>query len=144
MSSTTSRRRTPAGFEYLRRHLGFKSKFLNHERTIVVALPRQYAIEESRRFPVLYLHDGQNLFDPTTSFIPGQIWAADTTAWRLASSRSVEPLIIVGIYNTGESRIDEYTPTQDVRMKRGGSSALYGKMLVEELKPAIDSAYRTL
>lgn len=143
MSTKRSVRRAPAGFEYLRRHVGFQSKYLNRERNVIVALPREYATDESRRFPVLYLHDGQNLFDPTTSFIPGQIWAADVTAHRLARRRSIEPLIVVGIYNTGEHRIDEYTPTVDARMQRGGASALYGRFLVEELRPAVDAAYRT-
>jgi enterochelin esterase-like enzyme len=56
----------------------------------------------------------------------------------------IEPLIIVGIYNTGVHRIDEYTPTRDRRQRAGGDAALYGRMLAEEVKPFIDREYRTL
>jgi predicted alpha/beta superfamily hydrolase len=56
----------------------------------------------------------------------------------------IEPLIIVGIYNTGEHRIEEYTPTFDPRQKKGGKADHYGRFIVEELKPFIDHSYRTL
>ena len=55
----------------------------------------------------------------------------------------IEPLIIVGIYNAGKDRINEYTPAEDAKYKMGGKADLYGRMLVEELKPFIDSHYRT-
>jgi predicted alpha/beta superfamily hydrolase len=92
----------------------------------------------------LYLHDGQNLFDAATSFIPGRDWRVDETAERLIKAGLIEPLIIVGIYNTGLDRVDEYTPTPDARLNKGGHADLYGRMLVEELKPFVDSSYRTL
>jgi predicted alpha/beta superfamily hydrolase len=102
-----------------------------------------YEADVERRFSVLYMHDGQNLFDPETSFIRGQHWRMGETADALIESGAIEPLIIVGIYNTGERRIDEYTPFPDSRLG-GGHADAYGRMLVEELKPFIDTQYRTL
>jgi predicted alpha/beta superfamily hydrolase len=110
---------------------------------VLVYLPPGYDRERSRRYPVLYMHDGQNLFDGSTSFIPGMEWRVDETAQALIESGAIEPLIIVGIYNTGTSRVDEYTPTADARYKAGGQAALYGRLIVEELKPFIDARYRT-
>jgi predicted alpha/beta superfamily hydrolase len=120
----------------------FHSKILADDRTIQVYLPRQYT-EEDRRFPVFYLHDGQNLFDGQTSYIPGQTWNAHTTADRLILEGQVEPAILVGIANAGLGRMAEYTPTRDVKMG-GGDGPRYGRMLIEELKPWIDGFYRTL
>jgi predicted alpha/beta superfamily hydrolase len=94
-------------------------------------------------YSVFYLHDGQNLFDGATSFIPGQEWRVDETAQALINGRKIEPLIIVGINNAGKDRINEYTPAEDSKYKMGGRADLYGRMLVEELKPFIDSHYRT-
>jgi len=128
----------------LRKHPGFQSAFLEDARDLVVYLPPGYDHEPERRYPVLYLHDGQNLFEGATAFVPGQDWRVDDTAEALIRAGRVEPLIIVGIYNTGAHRIDEYTPTRDRKQKAGGDADLYGRMLREELKPFIDSTYRTL
>jgi predicted alpha/beta superfamily hydrolase len=106
--------------------------------------PPGYEPDNRQRYPVLYLHDGQNLFDGTTSFIPGQDWRVGLTAQQLITSGAIQPLIIVGIYNTGKDRIAEYTPVRDSTSKLGGGADLYGRMLVEELKPFIDANYRTL
>ena len=108
-----------------------------------VYVPPMYEAEAERHFSVLYMHDGQNLFDPATSFIPGTYWHLGETADALSVAGVMEPLIIVGIYNSGEKRIDEYTPVGDTRLG-GGHADQYGAMLVEELKPFIDSLYRTL
>jgi predicted alpha/beta superfamily hydrolase len=97
---------------------------------------------KNKRYSVCYMHDGQNLFDGATSFIPGQEWRVDETAERLIAAGKIEPLIVVGVYNT-KDRIDEYTPAADAKYKMGGKADLYGRMLVEELKPFIDSQYRT-
>jgi len=128
----------------IRFHNDFHSRFLVHDRDLIVYLPPGYQNTKQKRYPVLYLHDGQNLFDGATSFIPGRDWRVDETAEHLIKAGEIEPLIIVGIYNTGFDRVDEYTPTLDDRLKKGGSADLYGRMLVEELKPFIDSSYRTL
>lgn len=123
-------------------HKNFHSKHLAKDRDVIIYLPPGYAASK-RRYPVLYLHDGQNLFDGATSYIPGLEWRVDETAQELIKSKAIEPLIIVGIYNSGEQRADEYTPTQDAKHKVGGKADLYGRMLVEELKPFVDSHYRT-
>lgn len=126
-----------------RAHAKFHSKFLPTDRDVLVYLPPGYERENGRRYPVLYLHDGQNLFDGATSFIPGQDWRVDETAQSLIESKTIEPVIIVGVYNTGNERVDEYTPSADPRIKMGGKAWLYGRLLVEELKPFIDWHYRT-
>ena len=110
---------------------------------MLVYLPPGYEHEAQRHYPVLYLNDGQNLFDGATSFVPGQEWRVDETAEDLIQRGIIQPIIIVGIYNTGMARMDEYTPTEDPRMGRGGKAVLYAHMLVQELKPFIDSHYRT-
>ncbi len=122
----------------------FHSRFLRTDHDVLVYLPRGYDTDQNRRYPVLYLHDGQNIFDGATSYIPGQEWHVDETAEALIGTGAIEPLIIVGIDNAGAGRIDEYTPTLDRRLGKGGNAEFYGRMLVEELKPFIDSEYRTL
>jgi len=128
----------------MRFHKAFHSNILNNNRDVIVYLPPVYKAHKEKRYSVLYLHDGQNLFDGATSFIPGQEWRVDETAQQLIAAGKVEPLIIVGIYNTGKDRVDEYTPAADAKYKIGGKADLYGRMLVEELKPFIDANYRTL
>lgn len=125
-----------------RTHTDFQSRYLPNKRDVLVYLPPGYETEKKRRYPVLYLHDGQNLFDGATSFIKGAEWRIDETAQALINARAIQPLIIVGIYNTSE-RTSEYTPTSDAKHK-GGQADLYGRLLVEELKPFIDARYRTL
>jgi enterochelin esterase-like enzyme len=127
--------------ERLHLHQRFRSKFLPDTRNLIVYLPPHYAAEPHRHFPVLYLHDGQNLFDGRTSYIPGRTWRVDEAADAAIEAGEVEPLIIVGIYNTGARRIAEYTPTRDWKMG-GGEAAAYGKLLVEELIPFIQKHYR--
>ena len=91
---------------------------------------------------VLYMQDGQNLFDPQTAF-GGQDWRVDVTADDLILRGAIEPLIVVGIYNTGVRRISEYTPTKDPRRRKGGKGDRYARMMTQELKPFIDREYRT-
>ena len=128
----------------LRRHPDFPSRFLAPRRAVQVWLPPGYGdrANRRRRYPVLYLHDGQNLFDGATSFIPGKEWRVDETCDRLIRAGRIEPLIVVGIANTGAERLAEYTPTRDP-MYGGGKGDLYGRFLVEELNPFIDRTYRT-
>jgi predicted alpha/beta superfamily hydrolase len=126
-----------------RKHERFPSKILKNERNLVVYLPPGYEEQPGRRFPVLYLQDGQNLFDGTTSFIPGMDWRVGQTADHMIGTGAVEPLLIVGVYNTGKNRIREYTPSRVPKLG-GGSANRYAKFLIEELKPFIDHEYRTL
>lgn len=122
-----------------------KSRFLRNQRTISVYLPAQYS-RTTQRFPVFYLHDGQNLFDGRTSYIPGCTWNVHTTADRLTESGEIEPVILVGVANSGTQRMSEYTPTANSNDPKtgGGNGDLYGRLLIEELKPLIDREYRTL
>ncbi|HEX4020701.1 MAG TPA: alpha/beta hydrolase-fold protein [Acidobacteriaceae bacterium] len=126
----------------LQLHPQFHSNILPDDRDLIVYLPDRYT-DEDRHYPVLYLHDGQNLFDGETSYIPGKTWSIYETADALIASGEVEPLVIVGVYNTGTNRITEYTPTRDPKLG-GGEADLYGRLLIEEIKPFIDRTYRTL
>lgn len=133
----------------IRRHEGFHSETLGNEREILVYLPPGYRRAGARRYPVLYLQDGQNVFDAVTAF-GGVEWMVDETAQQLIKQRLVEPLIIVAIANAGDERIHEYTPTNGRVNPAGKSCArsrgrlrMYGRFLVEELKPSIDQSYRT-
>lgn len=127
----------------IRVHKDFHSRILNNDRDVIVYLPPGYDQKKHTRYSVLYLHDGQNLFDGATSFIPGQEWRVDEAVEGLIARGKIEPLIVVGIYNTGKDRVNEYTPVEDPKYKAGGKADLYGRLLVEELKPFIDSTYRT-
>lgn len=109
----------------------------------MVYLPPGYGEQRAKRFPVLYLHDGQNLFDGATSFIPGMDWHVGQTADYLIDSGAVQPLIIVGIYNAGKARVREYTPTRAPRLG-GGQADRFAKFLVEELMPFMQKEYRTV
>ena len=127
----------------LQKHEQFRSKYLHNERDLIVYLPPGYEKQAWRHFSVLYLHDGQNLFDGTTSFIPGMDWHVGQTADSLIDAGEIEPLIVVGIYNTGKGRIREYTPTRVPKLG-GGQADRYARFLIEEVKPFIDEKYRTL
>ncbi len=125
----------------VRVHPQFHSRFLPTDRDLSVYVPPGYDEAPERDYPVLYLHDGQNLFDPRTSFIPGRTWQVAETADAAIEAGEVEPLIIVGIANTGEHRLAEYTPTRDWKMG-GGDADKYGKLLIHDLLPFIASEYR--
>jgi predicted alpha/beta superfamily hydrolase len=110
-------------------------------RRITVYLPARYDAEPERRYPVLYMHDGQNLFDPREAAF-GQVWAVDAALSSLGET--IEPIIVVGIDNAGADRIIDYTPSVDPGRGVGGGSAAYGAFLVEQLKPFIDARLRTI
>lgn len=114
-----------------------ESKILRNRRRLLVWLPPEYEKNPNARYPVLYMHDGQNLFDDATSFA-GE-WHADEIAQGLIEQGKVQPIIMVGIENTWQ-RVMEYTPGGP---STPGKADLYAKMVVEEVKPFIDSTYRT-
>lgn len=121
----------------------FRSRILPIPRKIRVHLPPGYDGRRRKRYPVLYMQDGQNLFQNETAF-GGVAWAAGETADRLIAAEAIEPLIIVGVDNTGEKRISEYTPTRHPSHKESGRAVRYGRLLLDELKPVIDARYRTV
>jgi predicted alpha/beta superfamily hydrolase len=138
----------------LERYALFASKHVL-PRNVDVWLPPGYAQNRRARFPVLYMHDGQNLFDPRTSF-GGVDWGVDETVTRLIEQGVLRECVVVGVWNT-QRRIAEYMPrkavpfsnTKELKGVTGGTedeivSDEYLKFLVYELKPFIDSRYRTL
>ncbi len=125
----------------LRLHNGFKSIYLPDERDVIVYVPPGYDEEPERNYPVLYLHDGQNLFDGRTSFVKGRTWMVREHADDAIEAGEVEPLVIVGIYNTGDRRLAEYTHEYNWQMG-GGEADKYGDLLTRELMPWIADKYR--
>ncbi|HVR81218.1 MAG TPA: alpha/beta hydrolase-fold protein [Luteimonas sp.] len=124
-------------------------------RNVDVWLPPGYAEHPQKRYPVLYMHDGQNLFDPKLSYT-GVDWGIDETMTRLIAEAKVREAIIVGIWNTPR-RFAEYMPQKAVTTpyvetgvglppipRNTVISNDYLKFLVTELKPFIDATYRTL
>ena len=127
----------------LKLHHGFRSRYLPDTRDVIVYLPPGYEQNSDRSYPVLYMHDGQNLFDPKTSFIEGRTWQVREQADAAIEAGEVEPLVIVGIYNTGWHRLAEYTHERDPRRDpQSGEADKYGKLLTQELMPWIASQYR--
>ncbi len=124
----------------LRLHRAFASEYLPDARDLIVYLPPGFDEHADLTYPVLYLNDGQNLFDPRTSFIPGRTWEVREHADAAIEAGEVEPLIIVGIYNTGDRRLAEYTHERDWQMG-GGEAASYGLLLTRELLPWIAAHY---
>ena len=116
----------------------FEVKSLEVSHKIWVYLPPNYE-NSSKKFPVIYMHDGQNLFDNATSYI-GE-WSIDETLNDLFK-KTKKGFIVVGIENSGAKRIDEYTPFKNEKYG-GGKGGLYIDFLVKELKPYIDTNYRT-
>lgn len=120
----------------------FESKILGNQRRVTLYLPAGYDERDDRRYPVLYMQDGQNLFEGHRAFIPGVSWKLHEAADAAIGERTAEPMIIVGIDNAGPARIDEYTPTRDRKHAGGGRADAYGRMLLEELKPLVDQRWR--
>jgi predicted alpha/beta superfamily hydrolase len=111
---------------------------LGNQRDLLVYLPPSYT-QSKRRYPVIYMHDGQNLFDQQSSYA-GE-WQVDETMQAL-SQEGVEA-IIVGIPNSGAERLDEYSPFHDPKAG-GGKGDRYLTFLTETVKPLIDRSFRTL
>jgi predicted alpha/beta superfamily hydrolase len=124
----------------LKVHEQISSKYLTRSRNINVWLPPDYE-ECDKRYPVLYLQDGQNLFDESAAAFRVE-WRADESAMELITEQEIPAFIIVGIWNTAD-RMEEYTPTKDEQLGGGGRGLDYIRFIVEELKPLIDHTYRT-
>ena len=114
---------------------------LNRNRRIWVYVPPDYQTT-TKKYPVLYMHDGQNLFDKmTTAF--GVEWEVDESLNKLHAEGDYG-CIVVGIDNGGGQRLDEYSPWFNSQYNEGGEGAMYVEFIVNTLKPHIDSLYRTL
>ena len=125
----------------IRVHHLFHSPELQNARTIMVYLPPGYDDAPDERYPVLYMHDGNNLFDVRTS-ATGVEWGVDEAAERLIAQGRMKKAIIVGICNTPQ-RTKEYAPFKDERYG-GGLGEAYLEFIAATLKPFIDRTYRTL
>jgi predicted alpha/beta superfamily hydrolase len=119
----------------------FYSPQLDNSRDITLYLPPSYDENTAKRYPVLYMHDGQNLFDPATA-TNGVEWQVDESFDRLIGQGAVREAIVVGIDNTPD-RISEYTPTVDPTYG-GGNADAYLDFIQQTLKPYVDAHYRTL
>lgn len=113
---------------------------LGRNRRIWLYLPPDYNTS-TKKYPVLYMHDGQNLFDATTSF-SGE-WQVDESLNELHSQGDYG-CIVVGIDNGGQYRLDEYSPWVNSQYNAGGQGDEYVDFIVNTLKPFIDAHYRTL
>jgi predicted alpha/beta superfamily hydrolase len=115
-------------------HAAMSAPGLRYRRDVLVRLPPGYRSRTDRRYPVLYVHDGQNVFDRATAAF-GWEWRVDETMDSLASTGAIDQVILVAINNTSD-RIDEYSDTPQGKA--------YASFVVNTLKPMVDSLYRTL
>lgn len=118
-----------------------------NDRTIRISLPEDY-MTSKKKYPVLYMHDGQNLFDDETSF-SGISWGINETITDLISKGLIHDLIIVGIDNS-DQRLSEYSPWKSASIVKkisgldaGGLGESYADFVVHTVKPFIDENYRT-
>jgi predicted alpha/beta superfamily hydrolase len=120
-----------------------RSRIFGNTRLLRVWLPPDYDGWGATRYPVFYLNDGQNLFDPATAYI-GVDWQAGETATRLIAERRIRPLIIVGIDNT-KSRAEEYVPykSKDPTVLKAKGKR-YPEFLQREVMPLIEEHYSVL
>lgn len=124
------------------RSADFQSAYLPRARKLWTYLPPTYLENEAARFPVIYMHDGANLFDANTAF-GGVEWGVDETMNAGAESGAIREAIIIGIDSTAD-RIDELTPSVDNSVPGGGRAEDYLKMLTLEIKPKMDQTLRTM
>jgi predicted alpha/beta superfamily hydrolase len=135
------------------RYENFASKFVE-ARNVDVWLPPGYAANPNKKYAVVYMHDGQNLFNPKESY-GGVDWGVDETMTSLIAEKKINEAIVVGIWNTPK-RIIEYAPHKpfdmvnrkgikdsDLARPKEGDSDKYLKFIVSELKPFIDQNYST-
>lgn len=117
---------------------GVRSPQLRNVRDLYVCTPPSYS-SSRKRYPVVYMHDGQNLFDDALAF--AEAWHVDEQMTRLA--RLGLEAIIVGIAHAGVARLDEYSPFRDRQLRGGGGGDAYLRFIVHTVKPLIDRRFRT-
>jgi predicted alpha/beta superfamily hydrolase len=140
----------------LKRFDPFESKYVIPRR-VEIWTPPEYSENGQQRFPVLYMHDGENLFDPSSSLYSHTDWGIDETITRLRSEQKIRPAIVVGMWST-EKRVLEYMPQRlpqgpaldrlNSMMQKHSNHPIcsddYLRFIVEEMKPYVDAHYRTL
>ncbi|HEX4681157.1 MAG TPA: alpha/beta hydrolase-fold protein [Gemmatimonadaceae bacterium] len=128
------------------------SRVFGNTRSLRVLLPDGYDTPENRarRYPVLYLADGQNLFDPATSVFGPSEWRVDETVHDLVARGEIPPMIVVGVDDAGRTaRAHEYLPHPDTANARfdpydpAPQGARYPEFMLEEVMPLINARYRT-
>ncbi|KJB85739.1 esterase [Paenibacillus sp. E194] len=124
----------------------FHSEYLNNDRELFIYLPPSYQQDPNKRYPVLYMHDGQNIFHPAFN---GYSWNVHAAADMLIAEQRMEEIIIVGIPNMGMERADEFTHDlegvryQDDKFAIQPRGHQYERFLIEEVKPYVDALFRT-
>jgi predicted alpha/beta superfamily hydrolase len=126
-----------------------ESRIFGNRRTVRVLLPPAYdsAHNAERRYPVLYLLDGQNLFDACQSQVSGREWQVDETVYRLIRQGTIPPLIVVGIDHAGRDRGHEYLPYRDHVYDPDGrepAGRRFPEFIATEVMPFVNERYRTL
>jgi predicted alpha/beta superfamily hydrolase len=126
-----------------------KSSIFGNEREVRVLLPAGYgeAANKDRRYPVLYMLDGQNVFDACLSDVSHHEWGADESVRQLVADKKIPPLIIVGVDHAGKDRAREYLPYKDF-VGNPDMDEPAGKQfpdfMTKEVMPLVDGRYRTL
>jgi predicted alpha/beta superfamily hydrolase len=122
----------------------FRSRIFRNTRSLRIWLPPAYDDREnaSKHYPVLYLNDGQNLFETSSAFAAVE-WQVDETADRLIRAGDIPPTIIVGIDNTGKDRLREYMPHRSMHpMMLRVQGKFYPDFLIKEVMPFVERNYR--
>lgn len=126
-----------------------KSTIFGNERKVRVLLPERYgdAANKDRRYPVLYMLDGQNVFDACLSDVSHHEWGADEAVRKLVAEKKIPPLIVVGVDHAGKDRAREYLPYKDF-VGNPDMDEPAGKQfpdfMAKEVMPLVDGQYRTL
>jgi predicted alpha/beta superfamily hydrolase len=127
----------------------FESKIFHNTRMLRVLVPANYFSPHNahRSYPVLYLQDGQNLFDEATS--PKGEWHVDETVEHLVGGFKIPPMFVVGIDSAGEKRSSEYLPYPDPLNGKDGAAdeknlrgKEYARFLTTEVMPFVEKRYR--
>jgi predicted alpha/beta superfamily hydrolase len=126
-----------------------KSSIFGNERKVRVLLPAGYgeAVNKDRRYPVLYMLDGQNVFDACLSDVSHHEWGADESVRKLIAEKKIPPLIVVGVDHAGKDRAREYLPYKDFVGNPDmdePAGKLFPDFMTKEVMPLVDGRYRTL
>ena len=126
-----------------------KSAIFGNERTIRVLLPAGYddAANKDRRYPVLYMLDGQNVFDACLSDVSHHEWSVDETVQQLIAGQKIPAMIVVGVDHAGKDRAREYLPYKDFIGNPDmdePAGRLFPDFMTREVMPLVDGHYRTL